>query len=408
MAAAPLPALQIAMSPRRSPVRSLVATGASGLQGSSSRPPLSILEEAAVRPATRLQYITQLRLFRDWCQWTGRDWSNPQELDSILVEYFTSLYQDGLHRVAGGTTLAAIKHFLPTFGIDASCRFPRADRALKGWAKLAPGAQRLPLPRVAVFAIAGWLMSQNLHQMATFIMIAFTCYLRPGECFALRGRHLVPPRPDAGAQYQSWSILLHDSDLGIPGKTGLYDDAVVVDLDTFLWPVLTSLRATRQDFESLWDFTRFELSQAFSKACTQLGLNHLGPHLYSLRHGGASDDLLRRRRPHGEVKARGRWAADTSLKRYGKAARLQLEINQIAPVVMAFGQAIESRFVQCIIHQQRYGNLGAGLSVPSPAAPSPGSRRRRRATSRRPAAALPSGSRRRGQALGRRRRGASG
>ena len=380
------PGLSLQRSPP--PLEDATSSGSASRRALNAPQPLSILEEAAVRPATRLLYVSQLRLFRDWCLWTGRDWMSAGGLDTTLVAFFTYLFQDGLSKTAGGHTLAAIRHFLPTFGIEASARFPRAERALKGWSKLSPGTQRLPLPRAAALAVSGWLMSQNRHQMATFIMIAFTCYLRPGECYALRGRHLVPPRPDAGTQYQSRSILLHDSDLGIPGKTGIFDDAVVVDLDRFLWPALASLRATRQDFEPLWDFTRDQLCTAFMQAFSHLGLSHLSPHLYGLRHGGASDDLLRRRRPHSEVKARGRWASDSSLKRYGKAARLQLEITKIPPAVVAFGQAIEARFTQCMIHQQQFGCLGGGLSVPVVHPTTPGPRKRRRACARRPASAL--------------------
>ena len=96
-------------------------------------------------------------------------------LDTTLVAFFTYLFQDGLSKTTGGHTLAAIRHFLPTFGIEASARFPQAEQALKGWSKLSPGTQRLPIPRAAALAVSGWPMSQNRHQMATFIMIAFTC-----------------------------------------------------------------------------------------------------------------------------------------------------------------------------------------------------------------------------------------
>ena len=93
-------------------------------------------------------HVTQPRLFRNWCLWIGMDWMSAGGLDMTLVSFFTYQFQDGL-RTTGGHTPAAIRHFLPTFGIEASARFPRAERALKGWSKLAPGTQRLPLPRAA-------------------------------------------------------------------------------------------------------------------------------------------------------------------------------------------------------------------------------------------------------------------
>ena len=54
---------------------------------------------------------------------------------------------------------------------------------------------------------------------------------------------------------------------------------------------------------------------------------------------------------------------------------------------MAFGLAIEDRFVQCMIHQQQFGCLGMGLSVLVVHPTTPGPLKRRRACARRPAAA---------------------
>ena len=45
--------------------------------------------------------------------------------------------------------------------------------------------------------------------------------------------------------------------------------------------------------------------------------------LYRMRHGGAFHDIVNGQRPVLEVKKRGRWANDKSLKRYAKGVRLQ-------------------------------------------------------------------------------------
>ena len=41
-----------------------------------------------------------------------------------------------------------------------------------------------------------------------------------------------------------------------------------------------------------------------------------------MRHGGASHELAVKARPLDEIKKRGRWLTDTSLRRYEKGARL--------------------------------------------------------------------------------------
>eukprot|EP00973_Karenia_brevis_P006482 882223-Karenia_brevis.AAC.1 len=76
-------------------------------------------------------------------------------------------------------------------------------------------------------------------------------------------------------------------------------------------------------------------------ACRDLKLEALKPTLYSLRHGGASEDILRRRRSVQEVKRRGRWTSDASLKRYAKEARLLSEISKLHPSILAFGRQMD-------------------------------------------------------------------
>eukprot|EP00969_Alexandrium_andersonii_P103968 4587497-Alexandrium_andersonii.AAC.1 len=47
--------------------------------------------------------------------------------------------------------------------------------------------------------------------------------------------------------------------------------------------------------------------------------------MYQLRHGGASWDRLRRVRTLQEVKQRGQWSADASVRRYEAAAKVQAQ-----------------------------------------------------------------------------------
>ena len=63
--------------------------------------------------------------------------------------------------------------------------------------------------------------------------------------------------------------------------------------------------------------------------------------MYGLRHGGASYDLLHKRRPLHSIKIRGRWTSDASLKRYAKESRLIQETHKIPRPTLEFGMAVE-------------------------------------------------------------------
>ena len=222
---------------------------------------------------------------------------------------------------------------------------------MKGWSKLAPPEQRLPLPRTAAFALAADLSARGFPQMGVAVMLSFVCYLRPGECQTLWSHHLVRPRPEAGERYASWGVLLHDASMGRIGKTGMQDEAVLIDLDPWLFPALASLVGRPSAPRPLWSHTAEELRVQFRASCLNLQLGRLGASLYCLRHGGASDDLLTKRRTLAEVRERGRWRTDASVRRYGKTTRLQSEIHKVPPATWQLGQQAEAHFAQALLGQ---------------------------------------------------------
>ena len=81
---------------------------------------------------------------------------------------------------------------------------------------------------------------------------------------------------------------------------------------------------------------RGRLGAMLCEALEHCGMLEMGVELYSLRHGGASDDFLTRRRTLPEIKHRGRWLADSSVRRYTKSARALKELEKIpAPALAA-------------------------------------------------------------------------
>ena len=63
---------------------------------------------------------------------------------------------------------------------------------------------------------------------------------------------------------------------------------------------------------------------------------------YSLRHAGASNDIIQKRRSVLEVKLRGRWKSDSSLARYMKPARVLQQANLLPAPVLDYGKRVRS------------------------------------------------------------------
>ena len=56
------------------------------------------------------------------------------------------------------------------------------------------------------------------------MILIFVCYLRPEEAL-FETFQLVPPTH----QCRSWTLWLHPMESGIPGKTQLFDEHVIID-----------------------------------------------------------------------------------------------------------------------------------------------------------------------------------
>ena len=151
---------------------------------------------------------------------------------------------------------------------------------------------------------------------------------------------------------------MHNADLGIAGKTGITEGNVLIDMDDWLLPARQALRVTRPLEAPLGSFSLDEVREMFARAVERLEAGKVQAHLYGLRHGGASHDLLTRRRTLLEVKFRGRWSSDTSLKRYAKATRLQKEMEKLPPQCVALGNTVERNFARMITARAR------GLPLP--------------------------------------------
>ena len=314
---------------------------------------MSFLESAAVRVPTLVDYHKRATEFVGWCRSRSLTWRLDTELDYILTLYMDEKFFKGESVEDSSKTLASLKHFVPAISRAGAAALPRALRALGAWRRLAPPRQRLPLPLLALSAMVGWVVANDRLESAWRWWIAFKCYLRPGECDALTGNQLVAPSPLAGYGYQSWGLWLHSSETSgaVPGKTGLFDETVWIDKCPELANILQHLAATRPGATPLWLTSAAEDMIIFAQAAAALGLEDIRPCRYGLRHGGASDDLMTRTRSALEVKRRGRWRSDTSLRRYAKETKILAELNKMPPRTLAYGRLVLNR-IQAVLEGQ--------------------------------------------------------
>ena len=309
----------------------------------------SHLEVISIAKPTMNQYQVAVTEFVTMCQLMSLNWRTDEELDSVIVYILDKLFFDCRAADDGNRLVAAIRWFLPRYRRGGAGHLPRTLVALAAYTKRRPGQQRLPLPWVVVCAMIGVLILRGRKMMALQIAMAFWGYLRPSESDNILSGNLVPPSALAGVQYVEWGLLLFPMSSGVPDKTGNFDESIVLEGFNCLAPLLSGLKSGKSDSDRIWPHTPVEMIREWDIVVNLLGLDVLNPSRYALRHGGASEDLLSRRRSVPEVKRRGRWVSDVSLKRYGKETRLLKELLKVHANVLDFGRYVMEHFVEVML-----------------------------------------------------------
>jgi hypothetical protein len=294
----------------------------------------TFLERNAITPKTKLSYGVMLSVFWAFAHDLGPV-TDDDDLDKKLADYAVYLYFEGYPGSHGTRLMAAIIDQMPRFGKGGASRLPRFSRSLQAWGRLAPGQSRGPLPWLHLVIIVMCLIFENKVEMALCLLLMFTAYLRPGEIFLVLTKDLLSPSMTAS----NFSIRLHPQDRGVASKVRDFDDGVVLDNPHLKWLGRALLHHARQrsPLDPLFSFKLPVLRKKFEQICVQVGI--ADPSLYRLRHGGASFDRSAGVRRLEEIKKRGRWSADVSVKRYEKAVRAQWIEAQLAPEWLAFAAA---------------------------------------------------------------------
>ena len=279
---------------------------------------MTLLEKMAVTRRVEERYLAEVDLFLKYADDQKAKLTTDSQIDSCLAQYFLNLFFKGEPANRGEQCLAAIMHKFPEFSRLGARRLPRAWRSMKGWRRLAPPRSRKPFPLPVWTAMAMQMAAQGHYQMATYLMVSLSGYLRPGEGYRLKRKSLVEPAPGI---LKHWSLLLNPEEDLMKSKTGDVDESLTLDSPYIvgLAPLFKTLAAGDGE-QPLWDFTYLEYLKIFRLASAHLGLAHLVP--YQLRHSGASIDRASNTRTVEEVKKRGRWKTSRSLVRYERHARL--------------------------------------------------------------------------------------
>ena len=307
-----------------------------------------------VTPETIEKYAACLRDFFDWAsQFRSLKTVSEDIIDELMCRYFDILLRDAWHPYVGRYVLFGYLLFFPRSDIKKASRLTMAREAIAGWVRRVPGASRHPWPIGVFFLLMSRLLSDNAVDAAIACLLQFDAYLRPSEVCSLRWASVAAPTTGLGTLYSSkWAIVIGNADLGERTKTGQSDDTVILGSPGREW-VLTVLKlwhAHQSSSGSEFVFPGLTLAR-YEKLfrCHSKRLLHpigfVTPHV--VRHSAPSHDVFSGSRSLAQVKRRGRWAHDNSVKRYEKSGRLLLQASRLPTDIARKARAAEcSIFVQ--------------------------------------------------------------
>ena len=151
------------------------------------------------------------------------------------------------------------------------------------------------------------------------------------------------------------SLLLFPTEDGKASKTGQYDDSVILDTPGREW-ISAALMQWVDGLlpgELVFRYTPARLRVLLKKAGDMLKLQEWDLDPYVLRHTGPSQDRLSNQRSLKQVKRRGRWASDSSVKRYEKSSRINARLAALPREVLRVVTLANDLMPNVLLHRRR-------------------------------------------------------
>ena len=299
---------------------------------------LSVCQTHKVAPSTELEYrevYAEIVEFSLSC--AGFDWDKAEAVDGMLTALFDDRALDGVHAGWSGKAFSSVGFYQPQYAGVGRYKFPRAKAAQAGWKKLTPSRSRLPVTFELMSAIFHTLWAMGRLESGLVILLCFALYLRPSEAHRVKCKHVVPPQGGVSGTRHA-TVVLNPYEDGRASKTHEYDESLL--LDCSLLPALgrrllklAQARVKQAGKEALlFTVSQAQVATDLREACRRLRVPaELDVVMYMFRHAGASTDFALKLRPLAEIKLRGRWKSDASLRRYEKGGRLADQLQRLPP-----------------------------------------------------------------------------
>ena len=250
-------------------------------------------------------------------------------MDKKLAAFVNKLFRDGRGIYDARMAVYGVAYVNNLVTKDPNV-LPWAKGQLQGWTSKSPDSTKQPMTEEALYLVSDYCLQQTQTEWiyaALALATQFDAYTRPSETLDLHPSCVLKENNKGSAVAISMYPEPASGRVAQRSKGKEYDDTVIIGDQPSVqagrrWvsQSLALLAQKRKKHGKLFPLTLPRYTILLRKASEHLGLKLIiTPHL--ARHGGPSSDYLQRFRDLVEIKRRGRWKAQASVRRYEKSGR---------------------------------------------------------------------------------------
>ena len=310
-------------------------------------PDMSTLQIDRIQEPSQIRYVQALQSFLQMLglstlpKWSAETW------DSALSEHITILYEAGADVSAPTRLSAALLWVEPNLIPPVRRALPISFAMTRGWNRMEPGSSRPPFPQLILLALLVRCASTGRNEEFIIFWTLFETYARTTTILTLVSEQVVPAVWTGTNRICPVTIVAHSIEHDQnPSKTGEFEMNLPCDLQRqqALGEMLEAQAKRRGKRGTLWKTDYEHLRVTLHDLLKELGCDKLGLTLHSLRHGGASHDVLSQSRDLLSVQLRGQWRAFASVRRYQKSGLVGKVLQKLGDTALLNLQTLAEKF----------------------------------------------------------------
>ena len=262
-------------------------------------------------------YRRSFLLFAAWTESSGLGTSSAAwtvyDMDraahTFLSYYYAKMAAEPRHNAGVGVAGSLEAGICQEVSERYRRRLPGLRRARKGWSELEPTHHHSPLPYDWMRLLSLWFACHGHRREAMGLLVGFDGYLRVSELLGLTAADVQLPEDVRGAAVTTTRLALGRTKTCAAG-----DEQVAVLRDTLAQAAIEWLAENPLANGRLFDCTPARFNELIAAGCAA----HRLPGVFTahcLRHGKATFDSILGV-PRSDIKERGRWACEESLRTY--------------------------------------------------------------------------------------------